>query len=415
MPPRQKTTFNKKGKGTTTYKEYNPAQERASSQLERFIRDNPAGDDRNTAQSSVQQVIADMPQKFKDRTFKDFTGIDYNDMTQGQKMIFDFYNNRNKYQRDMNNLRTSSPEMRQAYATKFPVSNFAMEMGPTIAGAMVGLPLGALERGFDATKKGFDFAKSGAGQGLDSLVSGIDKGMGAVESGLDFLTGKASGAKDDAIDIFQDAIAKREEPSTFTVQNRPGGGANDSPLANFGNFRDDFDSFLTDVSQQDVEKLDPLANQKLSDPQFYGGRSRTDEMFPRNFTIIEDDPAGLGRQYNQMLKDNQLNFNTQNQIDPNNQFNVAELTQKQIDFMRNPMQSLDFQSRDSLFNKVKQLEDKGFLGFGAQEPTTREEFEQFINLGGIQQAANGGMMEKGIASLNSPEYQRLMSASNFGF
>ena len=51
MPPRQKTTFNKKGKGTTTYKEYNPAQERASSRLERFIRDNPAGDDRNTQQS----------------------------------------------------------------------------------------------------------------------------------------------------------------------------------------------------------------------------------------------------------------------------------------------------------------------------------------------------------------------------
>ena len=74
-------------------------------------------------------------------------------------------------------------------------------------------------------------------------------------------------------------------------------------------------------------------------------------------------------------------FNTRNQIDPNNQFDVAELTKKQKDFMRNPMQSLDFQSRDSLYNKVKQLEDKGFLGFGAQEPTTREEFEQFIKSG----------------------------------
>ena len=44
----------------------------------------------------------------------------------------------------------------------------------------------------------------------------------------------------------------------------------------------------------------------------------------------------------------------------------------------------------SLFNKVKQLEDKGFLGFGAQEPTTREEFEEFIDSGGIQTAADGG-------------------------
>jgi len=395
MPPRQKTTFNKKGKGTTTYKEYNPAQERASSRLERFIRDNPAGDDRNTQQSTVQQVVTDMPTKFQGK----FQGVNNRgDMNSAQKMIFDFYDNRNKYQRDMNNLRTSSPEMRQAYAQRFPVENFAMRMGPTIAGAMTGIPLGLLERGFDKTKQGFDFAKSGAGKGLDSLVSGIDKGMGAVESGLDFLTGTAGTAKDDAIDIFQEAIAKREEPSTFTVQNRPGGGANDSPLANFGNFRDDFNRFLADVPQQDIEKLDVI-NESMSTP--------TGDYF--------DTRKGFGTRMPGVPLIGDGAFNTMNQVDPNNQFDVAELTQKQIDFMRNPMQSLDFQSRDSLFNKVKQLEDKGFLGFGAQEPTTREEFEEFINSGGIARAANGGMMEKGIASLNNPEYQRLMGASNFGF
>ena len=38
MPPRQKTTFDKKGKGTTTYKDYNPKQERANAELESFIR-----------------------------------------------------------------------------------------------------------------------------------------------------------------------------------------------------------------------------------------------------------------------------------------------------------------------------------------------------------------------------------------
>ena len=240
MPPRQRTTFNKKGKGTTTYKEYNPAQERASSRLERFIRDNPAGDDRNTQQSTVQQVVTDMPTKFQGK----FQGVNnYGDMNSAQKMIFDFYDNRNKYQRDMNNLRTSSPEMRQAYAQKFPVSNFAMEMGPTIAGAMTGIPLGLLERGFDATKRGFDFAKSGAGRGLDAILSGIDTGLGAVEGGLDSLSGdtgnmiqdtgeiiRSTGGdlintggdlKDDAMNIFQEAIAKREEPSTFTVENRP--------------------------------------------------------------------------------------------------------------------------------------------------------------------------------------------------
>jgi hypothetical protein len=249
MPPRQRTTFNKKGKGTTTYKEYNPAQERASSRLERFIRDNPAGDDRNTQQSTVQQVVTDMPTKFQGK----FQGVNnYGDMNSAQKMIFDFYDNRNKYQRDMNNLRTSSPEMRQAYAQKFPVSNFAMEMGPTIAGAMTGIPLGLLERGFDATKRGFDFAKSGAGQGLDSLVSGIDKGFDATKRGFDFLTGKASDVKDDAVDIFKEATTKRQEPSTFTVQNMPG---------DLANFRGD-DFLIDDVSRVDSKERIPVAFDK---------------------------------------------------------------------------------------------------------------------------------------------------------
>ena len=127
MPPRQKTTFNKKGKGTTTYKEYNPSQERANSKLERFIRDNPAGDNRNTAQSSVQQVVADMHTKFQGK----FKGINnYDDMNQAQKALFGFYDNRNKYQRDMNTLTTSSPEMRQAYAKRFPIANFMQNVAP---------------------------------------------------------------------------------------------------------------------------------------------------------------------------------------------------------------------------------------------------------------------------------------------
>ena len=57
---------------------------------------------------------------------------------------------------------------------------------------------------------------------------------------------------------------------------------------------------------------------------------------------------------------------------------MAELTEDQKNFMMSPKQSLDFQSKDALFNKIKQLEDTGIFGIGAQEPTTREEFEEFI-------------------------------------
>ena len=134
MPPRQKTTF-KKGqkKGTTTYREYSPEKERASAQLERFIRDNPEGDRRNTEQSPEVDVVTSMPKKFQ-KSFENKKGIldipNYSDMNSQQKYLFGIYDNVNKYQRDMNNLRTSSPEMRQAYAQRFPVANFAMEVAP---------------------------------------------------------------------------------------------------------------------------------------------------------------------------------------------------------------------------------------------------------------------------------------------
>ena len=134
MPPRQKTTF-KKGqkKGTTTYREYSPEKERASAQLERFIRDNPEGDRRNTEQSPEVDVVTSMPKKFQ-KSFENKEGVldipDYSDMNSQQKYLFGIYDNVNKYQRDMNNLRTSSPEMRQAYAQRFPVANFAMEVAP---------------------------------------------------------------------------------------------------------------------------------------------------------------------------------------------------------------------------------------------------------------------------------------------
>ena len=248
MPPRQKTTFKNK-KPTTTYSYVEDRPTSASERLDTFVRSNPEGDNRHTQQASVNQVVLDMPTKFQSK----FKGVNnYDDMNSAQKMIFDFYDNRNKYQRDMNNLRTSSPEMRQAYAQKFPVSNFAMEMGPTIAGAMTGIPLGLLERCFDKTKKGFDFLKSGAGQGLDSLVSGIDKGFDATKRGFDFLTGKASDVKDDAVDIFKEATTKRQEPSTFTVQNMPG---------DLANFRGD-DFLIDDVSRVDSKERIPVAFDK---------------------------------------------------------------------------------------------------------------------------------------------------------
>jgi hypothetical protein len=68
-------------------------------------------------------------------------------------------------------------------------------------------------------------------------------------------------------------------------------------------------------------------------------------------------------------------------------YQMAELTQGQKDYMRNPLFSPGLESApsaDELFRRVKEREEKpGYwwnpLGSEGQEPTTREEFDEYYN------------------------------------
>jgi hypothetical protein len=71
---------------------------------------------------------------------------------------------------------------------------------------------------------------------------------------------------------------------------------------------------------------------------------------------------------------------------PGATMDVAELTDAQKNFMLSPLQNPAFQSTEDLFNKVKQMEDKGFFGIGAQEPTTMEEMLEFMNTDAYRRA-----------------------------
>jgi len=59
-------------------------------------------------------------------------------------------------------------------------------------------------------------------------------------------------------------------------------------------------------------------------------------------------------------------------------FEMTELTDDQINFMGSPLNTPDFggMTKEELYNKVKEMEDTGIFGFGAQEPTTIEEFNE---------------------------------------
>ena len=101
---------------------------------------------------SVLSTVSDAPQKFsKDNESRKAFILRNTDPKTGRpnsaaQAMLNFYDDgRNDYQRGLNALRTSSPEAAQAYAKKFPVEDFAMKMGPVIAGAATGIPFGVMD------------------------------------------------------------------------------------------------------------------------------------------------------------------------------------------------------------------------------------------------------------------------------
>ena len=246
----------------------------SDARLDNFIKSNQDLKNQSTL-GSILSTVSDKPQRFSkdNESRKAFIErqIRENDgkINAAAQAMLDFYDDgRNDYSRGLNSLRTSSQPMMDAYARKFPVENFAMQAGPMAFGAMTGIPVSALQAGFDRTKQG-------AGLGLDSLkkagqflkkgidvgASAIDKGMNVADDALYNITDAIEyetpiGAlmstdptrRIDPIDIFQDAIAKREDDNTFTPQNVPGpGGGVD--------FRDNFISLNTSTDTPESELL----------------------------------------------------------------------------------------------------------------------------------------------------------------
>jgi hypothetical protein len=92
-------------------------------------------------QFTVNEVVKDMPDKFQDFISRNLR--DDGSMNSAAQAIFDFYNDgRSDYQRQLNRIVQSSPESAQAFAERFPLENFLQKAGPVAVGAMTGLPIG---------------------------------------------------------------------------------------------------------------------------------------------------------------------------------------------------------------------------------------------------------------------------------
>jgi len=70
---------------------------------------------------------------------------------------------------------------------------------------------------------------------------------------------------------------------------------------------------------------------------------------------------------------------------------TSELTQEQMDFMGSPYNTPAFGvSKEDLWDKTKGMEKKGFFGWGAQEPTTTQEFNDYYKQ--LEQGTTGNWL-----------------------
>ena len=242
--------------------------------LDNFIKSNQDLKNQSTI-GSILNTVSDKPQLFgkNKESRRDFIErqINKNDgrINAATQAMLDFYDDgRNDYSRGLNSLRTSSPAMMDAYARKFPVENFAMQAGPMAFGAMTGIPVSVLQAGFDKTRQGAGFGLDSLRRGGEFLKKGIDAGASVIDKGMNVADDALYNITDaieyetpigalmstdptrriDPIDIFKDAIAKREDDNTFTPQNVPGpGGGVD--------FRDNFNSLNTSADTPESELL----------------------------------------------------------------------------------------------------------------------------------------------------------------
>ena len=175
-PPRQRTTFDKKGKGTTTYKA--PEMEKASEQLDRYIRDNQ---NKKNEAPGIESILQDMPEKraefVRRNTVKNKDGT-FRLNQAALAMLAPYQDERPEYSRGLNRLVKSSPEMAKAYAERFPKTNFAMNLLPS-ALPFVG-PLFTADKAIKANRRKQEILNTPVNRpdgGFKNFVDFFAKGM----------------------------------------------------------------------------------------------------------------------------------------------------------------------------------------------------------------------------------------------
>jgi len=275
-PPRQRTTFDKKGKGTTTYRA--PEKEKADEQLDRYIRDNQ---DKKNEAAGISSILQDMPKKNADFVRRQLEKTGGKRLNEAAKSMLSFYaDDRPEYSRGLNRLVQSSPEMQEAYARRFPIANAMQNIIPRF---MPGIgPLFTADQGMKANRRKQEI-----------LNTPVNRPDGGFKNFVDFFKPKMNAEQTANTEIIEGETKPLVSPTDMNLQKAKSFvSPQDMNLQEAAPFRSPQDmGFLDDENIFDSEKaaieealtpgnvFNPVAAEKQSKVDFINQVENT------NFTV----------------------------------------------------------------------------------------------------------------------------------
>jgi len=254
---------------------------------------------------NVQMVIpANVPKKFHQFLIN-------NQGNSAAQSILDNYaaSAVNPYQQQLQNFIESSPAAAQAYAERFPITNFLKNFGPTAVGAVTGLPISLL---------------SGAGKGIKSLSEG-EGALAAIAGGIQNVASDIANAftPQQAKDLQINQEEKSEIPALLKQENIIKGDATpidpqfapfleDSPLGTEGyDLEGDTPSTVYNPETADPQNFDYMAQAMREFDQYKKNipsnqiaeqvEEETEQTVPGTVNLTQQDDIVLSGDPNEIL------------------------------------------------------------------------------------------------------------------
>ena len=409
--------------------------------------------------ASAESVIKDMPEKFQDN----FKGVkSFADMNEAQKAIFNFYNDgRSEFQRELNRNIQSNPQFAKAYAERFPITSAIQKFTPAVVGAAMGIPLGLGTVYNEARKLG-----SNVVGGLKDIAmkkgiiprDDINPNTGTTSVKTDVINPAAASRVDPVTSdsIFTGVAPTDPQPDRIKFTGVPptdpqpgtmftGATPRDpQPLPRFtGRTPTDpgpvQQALPTDAITEGLKSLftgetptnrdfSGTQQQPFDPPMIPGGIPRGSLPIREGRLLGRDPNVDYGQELNLLdIIADDLNTRGEPQTSSSdflinqaktlnapgldNEIQLAELNPSQRAVLDQRANRFAFDqglaTPEDMLNKIRPLDKSGIFGFFGNEANLQDIVDFYRNNPTVT------MAEGGLASINNPQYNMLMKASDF--